>query len=457
MEVYNELLGNIKGTEKDIVWFWKELDENTESIYSMIFFKFRFLKFLNYNESLMMIYNIYNMFVTPVMSALSPLSTFIILFVLKLYYKIKIPIKQIFNLLKNTFFKKVKNVFSNMKMFLSMSVWFFFYIYSVYQSISYTLQINRITNIFHNKLNQITKFLKNTEKIYNLNSNLYENDLDFNSLLPSLKHKLFDTEPSLFTNKGKITTTYYTILNIKDKLLPFIYYIGHIDSLYSSAVLYKKYDYSLPNYINNKKPILNIKESWHPYLTSDSTKNSLDIKKNIIITGPNAAGKSTFIKTLMLNILLSQTISVSSSNEFNFTPMDILNTYLHIPDIKGKESLFEAELNRCIKFLKKLKTSKDKKSFIIMDELFSSTNPIEGSQAANKICKEIDKYNNNITVLTTHYSDLSKLEKTNNFINYKFLIKRNKKKKIIFTYILKKGISNDCIALELLSNKINIL
>ena len=67
---------------------------------------------------------------------------------------------------------------------------------------------------------------------------------------------------------------------------------------------------------------------------------------NVVITGPNAAGKSTFIKALSLSILFSQTICIVPASNFVLTPFTLINTYLNIPDCKGKESLFEAEMNR---------------------------------------------------------------------------------------------------------------
>ena len=89
-----------------------------------------------------------------------------------------------------------------------------------------------------------------------------------------------------------------------------------------------------------------------------------------------------------------------------------------------------------------------------MDELFSSTNNIEGLEASKIVCKKMSKYKNNLTLLTTHYYGISELEKeTKKFKNYKFEIKRNKKKEIVFTYKLKEGASKDYIALELFSNK----
>ena len=457
IDKYELNLKEIKSTQNDILWFWKDIDENTESIYSMIFFQFKYIKFLNYNESLMNIYSIYTMFLNPLMSTLSPLYSIIFLVILKIYYKIKIPIKKIFNLVKNLLFTKIKSIFSNIKLFFSMCIWLLFYIYNIYQNISYTLSINKITNIFHTKILKIIKFLECSNNILLLNKKLIDSKIDLDSLTNSLNYKLFSKNPNLFSNKGRIISTYYTILNIKNKLIPIMNYIGEVDVLYSSAKLLKEYNFTLPNYIHNKKIMFDIKDCWHPYLSDKITKNSIDLKKNVIITGPNAAGKSTFIKTLMLNTLLSQTLSISSSRSFNFTPFNIIYTYLHIPDTKGKESLFEAELNRCTDIIKNLSVNKENKSFIIMDEIFSSTNPCEGAKAANKICKKINNFKNNITVVTTHYNKLTKLEKKYNFINYKFKINRDKNKNIIFTYKLLKGISRDKIALELLSKKLNNL
>ena len=184
--------------------------------------------------------------------------------------------------------------------------------------------------------------------------------------------------------------------------------------------------------------------------------NDIKLDKNIIITGPNAAGKSTFIKTILLNVILSQTLSLSTSKNMSSCIFKNLNSYLHIPDTKGKESLFEAEMNRSINYINYLKNNKEDKSLIIMDELFSSTNSEEGIEAAKIVCKEMIKYKSNLTLLTTHYSELSTLEKeTNKFKNYKFKINRTKDNDIIFTYKLEKGFSKDYIALELFSKKMN--
>ena len=75
--------------------------------------------------------------------------------------------------------------------------------------------------------------------------------------------------------------------------------------------------------------------------------------------------------------------------------MTLINTYLNIPDCKNKESLFEAEMHRSRDYLNKLKELGEQDfSFIVMDEIFSSTNPEEGISGAYAICNKLSDYKN---------------------------------------------------------------
>jgi DNA mismatch repair ATPase MutS len=141
--------------------------------------------------------------------------------------------------------------------------------------------------------------------------------------------------------------------------------------------------------------------------------------ENCVITGPNAAGKSTFIKSTSLNILLSQTMGISCSSVCKITPFYYINTQINIPDSKGVESLFEAEMFRCkynIDIVKELPTNY--KSYIVFDEIFSSTNIIEGISGAYAILDKLSKYKNTLIIITTHYLYLTKLT---NFKKIKFI------------------------------------
>ena len=185
---------------------------------------------------------------------------------------------------------------------------------------------------------------------------------------------------------------------------------------------------------------INAEGLWHPCLDNKPVLNNINMNKNIIITGPNAAGKSTFIKSMVVNCILAQTIGLVAANKFELVPFEIIETYLHIPDNKGVSSLFEAEMLRSKDYINNIKES-GKKSIIIMDELFSSTNYIEGFSGAFAVLQKLASFKNSLFLTTTHYSHLGDLEKKgSNIINYKFDIERDASSNIVFNYILKKGI-----------------
>jgi DNA mismatch repair ATPase MutS len=246
-------------------------------------------------------------------------------------------------------------------------------------------------------------------------------------------------------------------------MINLFHYTGIIDAILSiDNVLSKstpEYPYSTTIFLNRNEPTINVEDMWHPYLnneiTDNTVKNSVDINNNILITGPNAAGKSTFIKSIIINIILSQTIGISSSKKFELTPFNMIETYLHIPDTKGTSSLFEAEMLRSKDYIDKIKNMEDNKfSFIVLDEIFSSTNYIEGFSGAYAILKKISSFPNTLSITTTHYTDLEILEKDTKgkILNYKFDIDYNDNNEIIFNYKLKRGVSTQYIALELLKN-----
>ena len=187
---------------------------------------------------------------------------------------------------------------------------------------------------------------------------------------------------------------------------------------------------------------------YHP-TNENAIKNNVTLKKDCVITGPNASGKSNYIKNIIISLLLSQTIGISCSKYIKLTPFNIIDTYINIPDCIGRESLFEAEMNRSYKYIKKIKNNSGF-SFVVMDEIFTGTNTKEGLSAAFAICKELCKYKNNITIITTHFDLLTRINKIE---NYKTIIKRNTNNDIVYTYKIKKGVSKDNIAIELLKNK----
>ena len=164
---------------------------------------------------------------------------------------------------------------------------------------------------------------------------------------------------------------------------------------------------------------MNMKNAFYPpLLNSDPVKNDLELSRNIIVTGPNAAGKTTLLKCIILNILFTQQVGKGFYDSATIAPFDFIHCYLNIPDTSGRDSLFQAEARRCKKILNFIKQHKNKKHFCIFDELYSGTNHYEAIGSAYAYLKYIAEVPSVRFMLTTHFIKLcEKLSKTKNIIN----------------------------------------
>ena len=142
--------------------------------------------------------------------------------------------------------------------------------------------------------------------------------------------------------------------------------------------------------------------------------NDIVLDKQLVITGPNAAGKTTVIKSTLFNIILSQQIGYGFYERAEINPYDYLHCYLNIPDTSGRDSLFQAESRRCMEILRCIMDNPTKRHFCIFDELYSGTNPYEAVAAAYGYIAFISKNPRVDLILTTHYIELCELlEKRN--------------------------------------------
>jgi hypothetical protein len=157
---------------------------------------------------------------------------------------------------------------------------------------------------------------------------------------------------------------------------------------------------------------------YAPLKTQNASKmvaNDITLDKQLIITGPNAAGKTTVIKSTLFNLIISQQIGFGFYENAEINPYDYLHCYLNIPDTSGRDSLFQAESRRCMEILRCIMDNPAKRHFCIFDELYSGTNPYEAVAAAYGYIDYISKNQNVDLILTTHYIELCQLlEKQNN-------------------------------------------
>jgi hypothetical protein len=152
------------------------------------------------------------------------------------------------------------------------------------------------------------------------------------------------------------------------------------------------------------------RQQYYPSLKDENpVKNTVELNKNITITGPNASGKTTILKTTILNILFTQQFGCGFYSEGSrIEPYTHIHSYLNIPDTSGRESLFQAEAMRCKEILNAISSAGagEARHFCIFDELYSGTNPVEAVKTARAFLRYLSKYENVHFMITTHYIDI---------------------------------------------------
>jgi len=206
----------------------------------------------------------------------------------------------------------------------------------------------------------------------------------------------------------------------------------------------------------------------NPLLNDNQIPNPVNLEKNLIITGVNAGGKTTYVKSIVSNVILSQTLGIINGIKGNIRIYDAVISFMRISDEVGVKSYFEAETDCCSKMIDiaDIISKENKQGLFVLDEPMHSTPPIEGMSVAYSIIKYLGKLKGISIIITTHFHKLIKLVDTHpNFINLSvnaFIDNtnnnntNNNNNEYKFDYKIKRGGSKQTIAIELLKkHKLN--
>ncbi len=349
---------------------------------------------------------------------------------------------------------------------------FSFYVFSIYQQFSYCLRFYENFKNIHRYLIGLRTYLEKTiQNMRHLISFTHElksyktfnTDLckNINELM-DIVHMLtpiqdFGFSFSKLMQLGYVLKTFYivktklSVMEATNYALHFNSYFHHMETI---AGLHTVGKLSIAKILKDKNPIIKLKQMYYPALADDVSyptvvKNNVSLDKNLIITGPNASGKTTTIKSLFLNVLLTQQYGLGCYSSASITPFKHLHCYLNIPDTMGRDSLFQAEARRCKKIIDEVVSNSGGKHLGMFDELFSGTNPEEAVASSERFIKYITKQPNVKWVLTTHFNDLCKsLDKHKQIQNYHMEVTED----FTATYKLKKNISEVKGAFKILTD-----
>ena len=449
----NTLRVLIRQHEPFIQFFLHPPKKEIVSILDFVYFKIPILVYLRFNTigSLLTCNNTYSVVVAPLLSVLSPLLYVMIPYCILVFkFKLKIPIYSFLRVI----YKSVTSFPIQTRTFI--------FTKAISTIVSVALYLHGIqTTLFFakNSYKVCTHLLKNLEGFYAYVAHC--------KTVCKLCDQSMDLPKSLenFIELGSNTT----LFNIGKKLAWYDSYSmnemntfsKHMDRIFARISVVKlRNDRGLcyTKFLEQSDTTLDMKGCGHILIPNGVTNDICLTNSGCMITGPNAAGKSTFLKSILVNILLSQSLGMCCATHCELTPFYFINSQINIPDTKGVESLFEAEMHRCkynLDIIRELPN--DRKSVLVMDELFNSTNVVEGVSGAYAILSKLTTFKNTMTLLTTHFPYLTKLK---SFSRYKFdatvvsndpsVLEESDTDRIQYTYKMKPGVSQQYIALDIL-------
>lgn len=226
--------------------------------------------------------------------------------------------------------------------------------------------------------------------------------------------------------------------------------IGYIDSMISIASYRNGIEeYCIPELVHtqekSQKNFLEFRELYHP-LINEPVKNSLTTDGCILLTGSNASGKSTFIKTVAINAIMAQTIHTVLAKEYHSSYYYIYSSMALRDDLFSNESYYIVEIKSLKRIIDKVKTS-EIPVLCFIDEVLRGTNTLERIASSSEILAKLSK-SGAMCFAATHDIELtSMLEKY--FSNYHFE-EHVEENDVLFDYKLRTGRANTRNAIKLL-------
>jgi DNA mismatch repair ATPase MutS len=249
-----------------------------------------------------------------------------------------------------------------------------------------------------------------------------------------------------FGEIGKVLKYFYEIYDNKEYNDAFLYsfgFNGYIDVLDNFKKHIENKSVNITEFTKNKEKTILFNSYYAVLYDKKPVRNNVKLNKNLIVTGPNASGKTTVIKSTLINIIFSQQFGYGFFEKAKIYPYKYIHCYLNIPDTSGRDSLFQAEARRCKDIIDCISTNNKDRHFCVFDELYSGTNPYEATVGGYAMMNYLSKIKNVNCLLTTHYIKLcEKLRKNDNIKNYNMKTIQLPNGDFEYTYIMSPGISN---------------
>ncbi|MBT4594817.1 hypothetical protein HOD08_02980 [bacterium] len=279
--------------------------------------------------------------------------------------------------------------------------------------------------------------------------------------------------PAYVSRMGRVRAVYARFKKIRPEIEKLVSFLGNVEAHLSMAKLMKEHEgqqnvtgstteFSFIDFIENaEQPELQLKDAWHPVVPqSEAVTNDIHLGSGagfngMMISGANKGGKSVAMKLVGLAAgLIGPAFGIAPASSARMTFFDTVRTSLNVSDnIATGESKHLAECRRAIECVETAKaSSKDKFALLILDELFSGTEPKPAEALVCAFGKSIAQQPNTLCLLSSHYPRVKQLESMTNgqFKNFCVEITHDANGELVFPYKLTRGTTNINIAIDVL-------
>lgn len=171
--------------------------------------------------------------------------------------------------------------------------------------------------------------------------------------------------------------------------------------------------YTIPDFLGEN---LSLKDACHP-LIENAVPNSIQAEGGVLITGSNASGKSTFLKTVAINVILAQGIHTAYAKEYKAEVFEVFSSMALRDNVVQGDSYFMVEIKSIKRILEQVKVS-GRKIICFVDEVLRGTNTVERIAASTHILMCLREAKT-ICFAATHDIELARLLK-DSYDNYHF-------------------------------------
>lgn len=411
----DSLFEEIKELELLVDTFFKKTDVEKNS-YEQLFFTKPALQVLNTIPFFLIALSYFKLYVVPLMALLMPVAMLVMPYIYLVYwYKVPISMQEYMTISMSMLGLQDFSMKSP-KLIVQATITIFSLAQSIYQPIQNALHLATI----HKDLDKRGKAV---ERLVQICSQLRD---------------YMDPKPQMdLLDVGDAHRTFADVWLLQYKLRLILQFIGDVEVVYRLA---KCPSLKAVEWVESDKPCLIIKEGIDPTI-ENPIPYTLQLSKqhHAILTGPNRGGKSSVLRSTLLNVVVAQTFGFAFVKEAMYMrPFDWIATGLRLEDRPGSISMFESEVEFATKILGRARDS-SQVGFVLFDELFHSTNPPDGARTASIFLQRLWKQENVASFISTHVFSLAKRSHAH---IQKLCVpaKKNAAGELVFTYTLQKGV-----------------